>query len=103
MRHAHIITTKTTTKMKTTNDDCVGIRGNKKRYGRWETHMSKVSQPPAGPRIRAVQWPEILLKTSILIMKQLTSFQKFPPIIFPLYGHQVDGSSININFSQMLI
>ena len=38
-------------KMKTTNDDCVGIRGNQKRFGRGETHMSKVGQPPAGPRI----------------------------------------------------
>ena len=25
----------------------------KKRFGRGETHMSKVSQPPAGPRISA--------------------------------------------------
>jgi hypothetical protein len=53
LRHAHIITTKTTTtKMKTANDDCVGIWGNKKN-GRGETHISKVSQPAAGPRIRA--------------------------------------------------
>jgi hypothetical protein len=48
LRHAHIITTKTTTNktMKTTNNDCVGIRGNKKknRFGRVETHMSKVSE-----------------------------------------------------------
>ena len=51
MRHARIITTKTT-KMKTTNDDCVGIWGNKKK-GRGETNISKVSQLPAGPRIRA--------------------------------------------------
>jgi hypothetical protein len=29
------------TKMKTTNDDCVGIRGNNKRFGRGETHESK--------------------------------------------------------------
>ena len=52
MRHARIITTKTTKKMKTTDDDCVGIWGNKKK-GRGETNISKVSQPPAGPRIRA--------------------------------------------------
>ena len=54
MRHARIITTKTTTNktMKTTNNDCVGIRENKKNV-RGETHMSKVSQPAAGPRIRA--------------------------------------------------
>ena len=39
-------------KMKTTNDDCVCIRGNKKN-GRGEIHMSNVSQPPAGPRKRA--------------------------------------------------
>ena len=41
MWHARIITTKTTTNMKTTNDDCVGIRGNNKRFGRGETHESK--------------------------------------------------------------
>ena len=53
MRHARIITTKTTTtKMKTTNDDCVGIWGNKKKF-RGETNISKVSQLPSGPRIRA--------------------------------------------------
>ena len=53
LRHARIISTKTTTtKMKTTNDDCVCIRGNKKN-GRGETHMSKVSQAPVGPRVRA--------------------------------------------------
>ena len=39
-------------KMKTTNDDCVCIRENKKN-GEGKTHMSKVRQPPAGPRIRA--------------------------------------------------
>ena len=38
--------------MKTTDDDCVGIWGNKKN-GRGETHMSKLGQLPAGPRIRA--------------------------------------------------
>ena len=38
-------------KMKTTNDGCVLIWGNKKN-GRGETNISKVSQPPAGPRIR---------------------------------------------------
>ena len=27
--------------MKTTNDDCVGIRGNNKRFGRGVTHESK--------------------------------------------------------------
>ena len=43
LRHARIITTKTTTKMKTTNNDCVGIRGNKIKIGIGETHMSKVS------------------------------------------------------------
>ena len=31
-------------KMKTTNDDCVGIRGNNKRFGRGETHESKQRQ-----------------------------------------------------------
>ena len=41
-------------KMKTTDDDCVGIWGNKKK-GRGETNISKVSQPPAGPRIKAAQ------------------------------------------------
>ena len=47
MRHARIITTKTTTNktMKTTNNDCVGIREIKKnRVGSGETHMSKVSE-----------------------------------------------------------
>ena len=39
-------------KMKTTNDDCVGIWGNKKN-GRGETNISNVSQPLAVPRIRA--------------------------------------------------
>ena len=49
MWHARIITTKTTTtNMKTTNDDCVHIWGNKKN-GRGDTNLSKVSQPPAGP------------------------------------------------------
>ena len=53
LRHARILTTKmTTTKMKTTNDDRVSIWGNKKN-GRGEINISKVSQPPAGPRIRA--------------------------------------------------
>ena len=52
MRHARIITTKTTIKMKMTNNDCVGMRGNKKN-GRGETNMSKLSQPLAVPRIRA--------------------------------------------------
>ena len=47
LRHACIITTKTTT-----NDDCVGIWGNKKK-GRGETNICKLSQPVAGPRIRA--------------------------------------------------
>ena len=41
MWHARIITTKTTKKMKTTNDDCVGIRGNDKIFGRGEMHESK--------------------------------------------------------------
>ena len=47
LRHARIIKTKTTTNktMKTTNNDCVGIRGNKnKLFGRGETHMSKVGE-----------------------------------------------------------
>ena len=39
--------------MKTTNDDCVCVSGNFRTNGGEETHMSKVSQPPAGPRIRA--------------------------------------------------
>ena len=53
LRHARIITTKTTTtKKKTTKDDCVGIWVNKIN-GRGETNISKVSQPAAGPRIRA--------------------------------------------------
>ena len=39
MRHARIITTKTTTKNE--DDDCVGIRRNINRFGRWETHESK--------------------------------------------------------------
>ena len=30
--------------MKTTNDDCVGISGNTKRFGRGETHESKQRQ-----------------------------------------------------------
>ena len=38
--------------MKTTNDDCGCLRGNLK-IGIGEIHMSKVSQLPAGPRIRA--------------------------------------------------
>ena len=38
--------------MKTTNDDCVRISGNLKNV-RGETNISKVSQPPAWPRIRA--------------------------------------------------
>ena len=29
--------------MKTTNDDCVGIRGNNKRFGRGETHESSLA------------------------------------------------------------
>ena len=47
MRHVHIITTKTTTINEDdyVDDDCVGIRGNYKKYGRGERHMSKVSQP----------------------------------------------------------
>ena len=39
-------------RMKTTNDDCVHTWGNKKN-GRAGTNISKVSQPPTGPRIRA--------------------------------------------------
>ena len=39
--------------MKKNNDDCVGVRGNKKRFGRGETHRSTEGQLPAGPRIRA--------------------------------------------------
>jgi hypothetical protein len=38
--------------MKTTNDDFVPTQGNKKN-GRGGTNISKMSQPPAGPRIRA--------------------------------------------------
>jgi hypothetical protein len=49
---AHNINKDDNKKMKTTNDDCVYIRGNLK-IGRGEIHMSKVSQPSAGPRIRA--------------------------------------------------
>ena len=37
--------------MKTTNDDCVHTWVNKKN-GRAGTNISKVSQPPAGPRFQ---------------------------------------------------
>ena len=46
--------------MKTTNDVCVHTWGNKKN-GRAGTNISQVSQPPAGPRIRAAQRPKILV------------------------------------------
>ena len=38
---AHNINKDDNKKMKTTNNDCVGIRGNNKRFGRGETHESK--------------------------------------------------------------
>ena len=53
LRHAHITKT-TTNKTKTTNNDCGDIRGNLKGRNLVEGYtMSEVSQPPAGPRIRA--------------------------------------------------
>ena len=52
LRHAHI--TKTTTNKTKTNNDCGDIRGNLKRLDLVQGYrMSEVSQPPAGPRIRA--------------------------------------------------
>jgi hypothetical protein len=50
LRHAHITKT-TTNKTKTTNNNCGDTRGNLKRLEGYT--MSEVSQPPAGPRIRA--------------------------------------------------
>ena len=62
MRHARIITTKTTTtKMKMTNDDCV-VFGEIQNNGRGKTNISKVSQSPAGPRIRVAYLLEILVQ-----------------------------------------
>ena len=39
----------------------VFVYGEIKNNGRKETNISKVSQPPAGPTIRAAQRPEILV------------------------------------------
>ena len=39
-----------------------------KNNGRRETNISKVSQLPAGPRIRAAQRPEILVLTKSYIV-----------------------------------
>jgi hypothetical protein len=52
----HGITKTTTNKTQTTNNNCGGIRQHFKKALVWYrgTHMSEVSQPPAGPRIRAV-------------------------------------------------
>ena len=53
LRHAHITKT-TTNKMKTTKNYCVDIRGNLKRLDLVKGYkMREVSQPAAGPRIRA--------------------------------------------------
>ena len=52
--------------MKTTNDVCVHTWGNKKN-GRADTNISQVSQPPAGPRIRAAQRPKILVQQSCIV------------------------------------
>jgi hypothetical protein len=52
--------------MKTTNDDCVGISGNNKRFGRGEMHESKqrrlnINQSAAQILSLCSAWPWIKL------------------------------------------
>ncbi len=61
--------------MKTTNDDCVGIRGNYKRFGRGETYtyikeQHQVSEQSTKPLLRPA-WRQVLISCTVQTASQV--------------------------------